>query len=178
MSNLLPLKNKKNIRKEYIGRLLIVTLLFSMLTLVVAITLSIPSYLLSKNKTLSSEEKTKFLESYLTKREESSVVNELNITNEKIKTLSLPEERRISTIINAILDKKNNGIKINGLNLRKSGNTESLIVGGEAVSRNNLISFRDSLKSVPGFSNVDLPISNLTKSTDINFSLEINLDVN
>jgi hypothetical protein len=48
-----------------------------------------------------------------------------------------------------------------------------MAVSGKAVSRDALLSFSKALKSNHRFESVDLPVSNLAKSKDIEFSISI-----
>jgi hypothetical protein len=141
MSNLIPIKNKSEIKKEYLARLSSIILFFIFFTIIVLIVFSIPSLFLLRNKVSISEEKVVFLDTYIEKRQESDVSSILFRTNEKMMLLNL-------------------------------------FISGKAGDRDGLITFTDSLKTVSEFSDVNLPISNLAKSKNINFDLKIEFSPN
>ena len=175
MSNLLPESNKKNIRKEYLLRIFLTFLILSSLTLILLSFFLLPSYFLSKNKSLIAEDKTEFLTNYVLEREKSGVVLVLMETNEKMEALHL-ESVKATSIISAILDKKNKNVDITGLTFRNSQEDKKFFIDGRSLNREALISFAESLKSTPGFFNVDLPISNLTRSENLDFGIRIDLE--
>jgi hypothetical protein len=75
-------------------------------------------------------------------------------------------------VIDNLLAKKINGILINEINYTKDPNKGNLVnIRGQASSRERLLTFKNSLAQDPNFKNVDLPISNFIKSTDIEFNL-------
>jgi hypothetical protein len=176
MSNLLSPKDKKEIKREYLLRLMAVATLFLGMTMVVALILSLPSYFLSSSKVELVSDRVDFLKSYIKKRQESNVTLGLLKTNEKIEALQNINENRLSESIQLILNEKTESIKITGITLRETGdNGRDIFVSGMARNRDSLISFRDSLKLISFFVEVDLPISNLAKNQNIDFNLRIRL---
>jgi len=182
MANLLPERNKKSIRREYLLRLLGVFLIFSAITLFLVSIFLLPSFFLSKNKAGLANEKIEFLKSYIEKISRSGITDLLIETNRKIEILGLSEEKSLNEAISLIIDKKNNSILITDFALRITedevkGKEKSLFVGGLADNRSSLISFVESLESISGFKNIDLPVSNLAQNEDIDFSLKVEFDL-
>jgi len=176
MSNLLPESNKKKIKIEYTLRVVGVALIFLAITLFFISVSLIPSYFLSENKTEIVEERIESLKSYIKKRQESGANRILFDTNEKLFVLDKSEDLKISKLIKSIVDEKNSSILITAIILRDVGEeNKSIFINGDAASRDDLLSFRESIESTDLFSEVNLPISNLAKNKDINFNLEIKL---
>ena len=183
MANLLPQRNKKAVKREYLLRLLGAFLVFSSLTLFLVSIFLLPSFFLSKNKADLANEKVEFLRSYIDKTQKFGITDLLIETNRKIEILGLAEEQNLSEAIRLIINEKNNSIGITDFVLRiiedkEEGKEKSIFVGGVAANRSGLISFAESLESINSFKDVDLPVSNLAKNEDINFTLkvEFNLD--
>jgi hypothetical protein len=176
VSNLLPEKDKKKIKREYLTRLLIVILLFSALTISLNLLLLLPSYFLSNGDRGLIEERVSFLKSYLEIRKESGITSVLPLTNEKIKALEISEIPKINSSIKSILSEKSRSIRINSFNLRSSNDgSRTLLISGRADNRDGLISFSESLKSTGSFVDIDLPLSNLAKNINVDFSIKIGL---
>jgi Tfp pilus assembly protein PilN len=176
VSNLLPERDKKKIKKEYLLRLLSVSLLFFSITIFLNLLLLLPLYYLSNNKINTAKERISFLESYLQKKEESGLASVLSPTNEKIDALNSLEVFRVDKSIESILSKKNSSIKINKITLRsETDEKKTLSIKGEASSRDNLISFSESLKAINQFTNVELPLSNLAKNINVDFNIKIEI---
>jgi len=178
MSNLIPIKNKSEIKKEYLARLSSIILFFIFFTIIVLIVFSIPSLFLLRNKVSISEEKVVFLDTYIEKRQESDVSSILFSTNEKMMLLNLPETPLLYKSVETVLNRINSSISISSLSFKTTGEKRTLFISGKAGDRDGLIAFTDSLKTVSEFSDVNLPISNLAKSKNINFDLKIEFSPN
>ena len=177
MSNLLPKRDKKRLNIEYLFRLISIVLIFSSTTILLSIISSLPSYFLSNTKTNLVEERVNFLKTYLEEKKKTDPAPVLFQTNEKIEVLELLKIPKINESIRSILSEKRSSIKINNFNLRGTDEgARSLFVGGEARDRDSLISFAESLESVSQFMNIDLPLSNLAKNRDVDFSIVIELN--
>jgi len=176
MSNLLSPKDKKKVKREYLLRLVVLVLLALGLTFLIIFIASIPSYFLSEHKVSVASDRIDFLESLIKESQASDSTDELTFTNEKIKSLRDSREFDLSGAIQFVLTKKTSSIKITALSIKTMSDVErELIVKGIAQNRESLISFSDGLKSINRFVDVDLPISNLAKNIDIEFSLKIKL---
>jgi hypothetical protein len=77
-------------------------------------------------------------------------------------------------VINAILLKKRPDIKITQITYDNNATSGKKInITGTAPSREVLLLFRQALEDSPNFKNIDLPISNFVKGSNINFSLSL-----
>ena len=74
-----------------------------------------------------------------------------------------------------IISKKNSGVKIDGISMNHSKNGQYRIsLRGTSKNRELLKSFAESLRAEKEFNGVDLPISNFTKISDIDFNITLN----
>ncbi len=83
-------------------------------------------------------------------------------------------------VINAILSKKTSSIKITEIsydngqaNLKAGSTAKKISIKGIAPSREHLFLFREALEEDTSFKQVDLPISNFIKGSDIQFYLDL-----
>ncbi len=78
-----------------------------------------------------------------------------------------------STLIEGVIRLRDT-VKITSLSVSRDGvSPTKLVVRGNAPTRDTLLAFRDRLEAQPQIDHVDLPVSQLTKSASIQFSLEI-----
>ena len=96
-------------------------------------------------------------------------------TNVKLKIINTDlEYPKVVPLIRSILSNKIYGISINGLSYKSSEATKAtIIVSGVSKSRESLIAYVNALKKSDIFSVVDLPISNLAKDKDVDFSINL-----
>ncbi len=174
MINLIPNEEKKKIRKDFYVRVVIVSFF------VLGIGILISNFMLIPALFYSSLEK-KLVGDHFNQNQ-----NKLNLeTSEDNKALIENLENKISIIknaqknnflvservINILLAKKTEGIKINEINFTSNEKGRSINIRGQALSREKLLLFKKNLEKDINFTKVDLPVSNFIKSTDIEFSL-------
>lgn len=175
MFNLLPETEKKNIVKEYAARRMIVGLGFvSVLGIITAISL-LPTYIITSAKVA---ETTTEIESIRKSPEFSEAeVLEKNLSQAEIKVGLLNETTHtsIEVAVEKVLSVKTQPIRISGFQYKKgSGKDKSLlVVQGIARDRESLSQFVKSLQGVQGFDTANLPVSNLAKDRNAEFSIEI-----
>lgn len=110
-----------------------------------------------------------------------SIIKDLN------KKLTIVESSRKNKftlsekVVNAVVLKKVSGIKITDITYEnspqskdpKKTTTQKISIQGNASSREVLLLFRQALEDSPAFKQVDLPISNFVKGSDIKFYLSL-----
>jgi len=83
-----------------------------------------------------------------------------------------------SNLISQVISHKPSGLNIKSFSVtsdRQATSTPTIIVvQGISSTRDSLILFRDRLEADPLISTVELPISDLAKSTNISYSIKIN----
>jgi len=170
MPNLLPEKNKKEIRNEFILRLLIVFFVFTFFTITVYAVSLVPSYNLSVVKKTITMEQVNALKKSTGVEEEGSPVDVLKNEKAKVVALNLVEQNIASEIIEKILAKKPQGVRITDI-FYEGG--KEVVVKGNSSSRNILIGFVEQLELENRFEKVDFPVSNLVKDESMDFSINI-----
>ncbi|MFZ2522055.1 MAG: PilN domain-containing protein [Minisyncoccia bacterium] len=175
MFNLLPDSIKQEVQVEYQLRRTTVVLVFLIVIQISTLIFLFPSWILSNTKQsglLLQLEKIEVssLSSDAVKIQEKikSINNELNLLNTSL------EYPKFSTIVDKIISKKSSSIKLNSFSY-SGGKTWVITIKGIALTRESLVSFVDSLKSDSQFKSVDLPVSNLAKNKNIDFSVILNI---
>lgn len=87
------------------------------------------------------------------------------------------EYSSVIPVIDEVLSKKTSSISLRGFNYLTTGtSTATLNIAGTGSTRESLVSFVKSLEGVSFFKGVDLPISNLAKDKNIEFSINITVN--
>ncbi len=177
MANLLPENKKKEIRKEFFARIIVVFFVFSFLSICVSIGLIFPSTILLDIKQTESRVSAKIFEETIDLNDNNVAINILKRENSKLKALQIKDEINFSQILEIILDEQPSTIAINTFYYNSTINDDKknikLTIRGVADRRSDLIDFVDVLEREDIFSQVDFPVSNLTKGRGIDFSLII-----
>jgi hypothetical protein len=172
MLHFLPNKNKKEINEEYILRTFVFFFLFILISLFLLILLFIPTAIYSKydNRTITDE--LALTESVNTSKGEDTVslIKKLNgITKAlAVDTTALnPTE-----LLDKITGLKGSAIQITNIEIKGADTgTVSIQINGVAKTRDSLIAFNKSLQENSSFSNVTLPVANLIKDVNADFTI-------
>ena len=174
MPNLLPEKNKKEIRNEFILRLLVVFFVFVFFAITIFIISLVPSYNLSFVKKTITLEQVNSLKESAGIEEDILSASILKNENAKVAVLSAVDQNSASKIIEKILEKRPQGVKITDIFYEKNDAGEiDIVVKGNSSSRNILIGFVEQLELENRFEKVDFPVSNLVKDESMDFSINI-----
>ncbi len=175
MFNLLPDNLKQEIKSEYKMRRISVALVLLIIIQISVFFFLFPSWILSNTKETSiviqlekTDETSLSSDSSKIRDKIKSINNELNLLST---ALVYP---RFSPIVDHILSQRNQSISLDSFSLN-NGKTSVLTIRGISSTREALVSFVDSLKASSQFSSVDLPVSNLAKSKNIDFSITLNI---
>lgn len=177
MINLIPNNEKKKMVQNFRLRLVVVFLTSLTVILFVGSVALLPAYFVSSiKKDIASNKLTEQRKSPLPKFNQKALATVQDL-NAKFKMLdSVNSGRFLATerIINEIVLKKMPDIKITQISYTNDKLTGKVVsVRGFAPSRESLLSFRFMLENNPGFKNVDLPVSNFIKGTNIQFFLTL-----
>lgn len=174
MFNMLPQSEKQMIKREYLRRYVAVTLFFMFGLITFASITLVPSYIMSnvKEKILSGQ--IDAAKNTLSATEESQATKDIRNITEEIRVLA-PGAMGVNNhdVFLSIVTNKNVGIKITSMALVRGNAETAVTVSGIASDRQTLLSFEKKLNENTLFSNVDLPISNLTKNKDISFTVKL-----
>ncbi len=173
MSNILSQKEKLIIRKEYRMRVFAVTLAFILASILLAIILLIPSFIL----TLYKGKAVVDLSTKVPERvEDLATFNQKLEAAKKITAVLTPETVSYTptAIIDVILKTKTSGNSVTSITYEKAkDNVVSISVKGEASTRIGLLDFTRALEKQPRINKIDLPVSSFAKDTDIPYTFDI-----
>ena len=169
MVNLLPDKHRKNIEAEYRSRVLLMSLYFVAVFFMIASTLLLPSYFLSREKLVVAGVSLSESQAGETKRE-------LSVLNEKLSVISMEKSSLpVSEIISLIIPARGGGIYIKNISYESRGNTSKIDVSGTAKTGDSLVGFIERLKKEKKFSEVYSPIPGLIKEKNADFTVQIGI---
>lgn len=177
MINLIPKEEKKKKFKSFYYRLVVVYLLSLSVCVLTGIIVLIPSYFIvfvkenSVDKKLEAQKKEPVP---LPDQETLSLIKDLD---RKLTLIERTESNKFDVskkVIDAIIARKMPEIKISSISYENDPQKGKKVrVQGSAPSREILLLFRLSLESDVAFSQVDLPISNFVKGSNINFYISL-----
>lgn len=177
MINLIPNEEKKKMAQNFYFRLAILSffmLSFSILFATLAMT---PAYILAKARENFINQKLDIQKSEPVPVLDQDTQKAIEVLDTKLSLIEKIENNTLivsKKIINEIIESKVPGIKITRIFYDNSSLTNKpLGIYGTAPSRERLLLFRQSLENNDSFSNVDLPISNFVKGSDIEFYLTL-----
>ena len=178
MINLLPISGIKKIISEYRVRLVTTVLVMLAVTMVIASALLFPAYLLASHKrTTILEELSKTGNQNASSQETKDLEKIVKEMDAMLDMLSSKGQK--FSISNDILTKtagfRTGNIKITGMFYDKKDPESSFSLKGTAASRQSLTSFIEMLKKDATFRDVSLPISDLVKDRNIDFTVMIKL---
>lgn len=175
MINLIPNEEKKKIRKDFYMRVVIVSFFVLGLSILVSNIMLIPALFYASLEKDIANTNLGLNQSELNLNLDDNKKDLISVIENKISTIKKSQASKFlvsERIIMPVLNKKNEGIKINSIDLSFDNNGDRKInLKGKASSREKLLSFKKSFSQDINFKNVDLPISNFVKSTDIEFNL-------
>lgn len=176
MINLIPPIAKRRVLTEYWFRVVSVWLaVFSLACFLVALTL-LPLYVLIKLQIDVYIDSAVEANSKITDFDNSVLaLTTANIKAQKLFTLGQVEQ--FSGVLSLINEIRGENISISGFEFkRESTNLDNLLLNGLATDRKSLADFRDKLLTLPNVNEVNLPISNLAKDKNIQFSIMVTFD--
>ena len=175
MFNVLPDILKKEIRTSYKLRRLFVVLsavLFLQISFLIFI---LPSWInvFFKEKDVISQTNNLSKSTLSQNAETASAI--IASTNIKLKLINTElQYPAIMPLIRSIISNKTANIHIYQFNYSVTSTTSAAVtLSGMAASRESLINYENAINNSSLFSNVDLPISNLAKNKDIDFSMSL-----
>ena len=176
MANLLPQKERKRFEVEYKLRVLVISLVFLMMTLVFGIVLLLPSYFVSESKGESIGRQSELLQKTIALREEDTSVMSLLSVKQKMNQLTVVQEHVLQTeLMQTVIKNIGTDIVMDAFYYTRGTDANGEIkITGKANSRTALLSFSDKLKKESLFSRVDLPVSSLAQDSNIVFSITLN----
>jgi len=174
MFKLLTEKDRSKLQREYALRQITTITTGLCLVFTIGIVSLFPSYLLSSARESEALERFRIMEYVRGGNEGEDARLWLMSTNRKLALLSPKfDEDRPSVVIDNLLKDRDESIKVTVFVWKKSGDIKELLVSGVARDRQALIRFESDINESGHFSNVTIPVSNLARDKDIEFSLKL-----
>jgi hypothetical protein len=177
MINLIPIEEKKEIRKDFYYRFLTTLfIMFSFLIFILLVLIS-PTYLTSYEKKISNNEKLKNQKNEVIPEIDQKAVESIKTLDARLALLLEARKNKYvfsQKVISEIIFQKVPGIKIDSFFYQNDPvDNKKVTITGIAQNREQLLLFRQALENDSSFKNVDLPISNFVKGRDIKFNLNL-----
>lgn len=177
MINLIPNQEKKKMIANFRFRLLVILLTALTVTAVVGSVALLPAYFFTSVKKEIAENKLAEQRKTPTPELDQNTLSSIEELNSELKLLGEDKQNRLivtEKILNEIILKKAPEIKINQIAYESDSLGEKTVsVRGSAPSRESLLAFRFTLENNPNFKNINLPISNFIKGSNIQFFLTL-----
>ena len=178
MINLIPNEEKKTMVEGFYYRIAATFIIALGLTMVILFSILLPSYVLSVEKKNFINDKLSLQETEPVSSDDKEVTMFINNLDKKLSLFENTEKSKFvfsERVINEILSRKLSDIKISEISYVNNKDTGIMTVSisGTAPNRETLLSFRRALEDSAIFKNVDLPISNFVKGSNIKFSLNL-----
>ena len=174
MFDFLPKDFETKAKSIYRGRLISLYTFAMSGIFLMSLLLLLPSQMLAILKKEGLSEELSALQKSLAIKGNNTVEDFVSVSKKKIELTNNKESERLFTdILIDFLSHKVDGVSITSISFERVGTENTIAVSGKALSRDALLSFSKALKSNHRFENVDLPVSNLAKSRDIEFSLNV-----
>lgn len=179
MFNLLPNYLKEKIRSEYYIRLLVVIFLAIFIVQISFLIFLSPTWFVSLNKEKEMIDQSEKANKSSLDLKVDAVNSQIRIINSKLEIInSTLEYPRAIPVIDEVLSKKTDNITIKEIMYETSGDKTGLVtLTGNSATRDSLVNFVKDLEDSEMLKEVDLPISNLTKEKNIDFSLKISVEI-
>lgn len=179
MINVLPEQEKKDVKKEYRIRLLIAYLFLLSFLVFTSVFLLIPTYVVSKTKETSLEQKLSAFNNanaIINENDLAKISNEINNTLLLLSTNKPINTNIVEDIIMPIINARPSVIYITQIfYLVRADGFAGVEIRGTSATRTALQSFKSALSTNQKIDSVDLPISNFVKKSDIPFIINIKL---
>lgn len=175
MINLLTDDGKGVVRREYRTRLIAVFLWMCTSVLLLGALALLPSYFLSAAKQEAATEELALIASP-SGGSAGTPAAELSLAREMLLALSATlSDIQPSQRITDMLAVRPAGITVLQFEYTALSSEETVRIQGVAANRDALIAFRKKLSEIPLVSSVELPVSNLAKSTKIEYVLTVHI---
>lgn len=175
MYRLLPQEYVDKLRKQYRLRLVTVFLWFFAIMIIIGAISLFPSYLLLNTQTKDVESRLAEQVKVTKQDDTKDVDTKLAQTSELLKSFDLTGKKlQPSAFVQLIVKYKIPGISISTIEIsKKAPGIVSIVVAGDATTREVLSTFRKNIQKDSQIATVILPDSDLAKSKDIRFSMSI-----
>ena len=177
MINLLPIEEKKELKKDFFYRSLTVFSLVLCFLVFISIIAILPTYLISLEKKNTTNKKLEIQKNEVIPEIDQKAVVAIKDLDNRLALLEKARKNKYvfsQKVINEVISQKVTGIKINRFFYENDSlEGREVNITGIAQNREQLLLFRQALENDSSFKNVDLPISNFVKGSNIEFNLNL-----
>ena len=172
---LIPTDLKKSLRHEYRVRAIIVLLFMMSVAWVIGVVSLLPSFVHVKSEKDTAMKTLASLENISGNRKGDGLVVDVAKQAAMLKLFDdQPAGKTLNSMILTSIVSVRGSVKLNSISItRPATTTIAVTILGEAPTRDALINFKNSLTGAISGNKVDLPISELAKSKDVQFSLTL-----
>ena len=172
LQNLLPKEQKKALDQEYYVRLATVTALLLSGSVVVGAIALVPAYMHTASELRLSDGAYEQCQKNV--QDNDSLLEEVTRSSAMVTFLEEKyAQEKLTTLLDEVLKEQPSGITLTGFSYKR---TDSILaLQGIASTRDLVVPFARSLESNQYFEKAPVPISNLAKNTNLEFSLSIEL---
>ena len=174
MYKLLPEKRLNDIEREYKFRRSILMIISLCVVFAIGIAILVPLYIFSMTKERSAVNRLEVTKKLPLLENGQNIDEWLKSTKEKQRILA-PALKKDEPYeyFNRIISLKPEGISLKNLSWKRDPKGTVISVNGIASTRNTLLMFEQALNNSGQFSKAALPVSNLARDKNIDFSLTI-----
>ena len=177
MLNLLPPEIKNEIKHEYVLRFGVVCLVLFIFTMFLNIVVSLPYTISARLTRIDSGQKMQKYDQLNQGTTTQETTKKFDLLTQQIDLLKTKVGRTASTttaLLQAVILDKPVTVSLTSFSINTdTKHNRVVVVSGNAVSREALQDFASNLNNNNWFSKVDLPVSNFSKKTDIDFSINV-----
>lgn len=185
MINLIPQTEKKKMVKEFYYKLVILFFMVGSFSFFVIFISILPSYFLSSVRKNIVNDKLEIQKKEPVSQPAQKTLSVIKDLNNKLDLIESARKNKFTIserVINAVLLKKIPGIKITHISYEKNPLikgpdsdevNQKISIQGSASSREVLLLFRQTLEDSTVLKQIDLPISNFVKGSNIQFYLSL-----
>ena len=175
MINLIPNEQKKRMKRGFYYRLVVVFLIMFLVIVLLSTLAILPSYFLSFSENTLINQKLEVQKNELVPVGDQKILVAVGDLDSKLNLIENRQSVRFvvsEKIINPLILNKMPGIRITSIFYENDPTLGKKVrIGGTAPSREILLLFRRAIEDDALFKQVDLPISNFVKGSNIEFSL-------
>ncbi|MCL5781790.1 MAG: hypothetical protein M1459_00275 [Patescibacteria group bacterium] len=170
---LLPIQDRKALRHDYTARFVTTLCLFLSLAAVIGAVALLPAYIHARNMEQSELAMVQSLQSNNDKSGLSNIENELKSDAATIKKASgSTGSSAMSDAVKELIALRGK-VRIVSFAYNPQPKVMSMVIQGIAPTREELVVFKDRIQNSISGASVELPLSQLTKSSDIPFSVAV-----
>lgn len=174
----LPKEYKKTAKKLYYSKVISLYAAGGIFIFVASVPFLLPSYVYVKFEKKSVVEEIKILEQKMSGSKEVDARQFIDLAKNKISKVKESSNKKLFTeALSRVTNNVSSSISVTEITFERGNESNQIRLSGVARTRDSLLAFMEVLKTENLFSSVDLPVSNLAKSTNIVFSISITASI-